>query len=301
MPLPIKKAIFPVGGLGTRFLPATKAIPKEMLPVLNKPLIQYAVEEALAAGIDELIFVTGKGKTAIEDHFDRDVELEMILRERPGHVSHLQALNDLLLPPGKVVYIRQQEPLGLGHAIWCARHLVEDGPFAVLLADDFICAPTPCLLQLIQNYQGRGGSWAAVMEVPQEQTSRYGILDIASRNGPLVQAKGLVEKPPPMQAPSCTAIVGRYLLSPAVMPVLDKLVHGADQQAGAEIQLTDALALLLKAEPFWGLHFEGQRFDCGSLSGMFEATVALARTHPALQESVQKLWENERREGACRT
>ena len=281
------KAIFPVGGLGTRFLPATKAIPKEMLPVLNKPLIQYAVEEALASGIQELIFVTGKGKTAIEDHFDRDFELENLLGKRPGSEASLAALQELALPPGKVVYVRQQQPLGLGHAVWCARELIGDAPFAVILADDLIYGGEPCLSQLIRHAHAHGGSWAAVMDVPPDHTSRYGILDIEhppdqTFSHEVVKARGLVEKPLPDQAPSCTAIVGRYVLGAQVMSLLDDAVRAFDPTQGSEIQLTDALGKLSQTHPVYGLHFQGKRFDCGTLPGMFEATLAMAQHHPHL-------------------
>ncbi len=277
----VTKAIFPVGGLGTRFLPATKAIPKEMLPVLDKPLIQYAVEEALASGIEEIIFVTGKGKTAIEDHFDRAFELETLLaRSNP---KALAALKKLQLPPGSVAYVRQQEPLGLGHAIWCARHLVRDEPFAVLLADDFILSERPPLAQLLEQHAQFGGHWATVMSVPPSDTSRYGILDIASQDGAIIKVKGLVEKPLPEKAPSTTAIVGRYILSPTIFPHLEAKISSTPT---GEIQITDAIAASFATDPFYGLVFEGDRFDCGTLPGMFEATVAAARLRADLAGSL---------------
>lgn len=294
----VKKAIFPVGGLGTRFLPATKAIPKEMLPVLDKPLIQYAVEEALASGIEELIFVTGKGKTAIEDHFDRTFELEVLLEQR-HNIEALKLIRSLQLDPGKVVYVRQQEPLGLGHAIWCARHLIGDEPFAVLLADDFIVSSQPCLKQLISAYQKQGGNWAAVMEVTREETARYGILDIATQEGPVFHTKGLVEKPTPTLAPSQIAIVGRYLLSPSLFDILHKRVQGFDATHTPEIQITDALASLLETEAFYGLAFSGQRFDCGTLPGMFAATLAAAQVHPELKVFANTLLSNTLSELPC--
>ena len=233
----VSKAIFPVGGLGTRFLPATKALPKEMLPVVDKPLIQYAVEEARAAGVDQLIFVTGRGKSAIEDHFDQSWELSQTLSAR-DKASELAELNAILADPGEVAYTRQQEPLGLGHAVWCARHLVGDEPFAVLLADDLILSETPCLKQMVDVYQRVGGNLAAVMDVPREHTGRYGILDVVREDGPLAEARGLVEKPTPEAAPSTLSIIGRYILQPEVFAELDRREAGA----GGEIQLTDAVA-----------------------------------------------------------
>ncbi|WP_419905555.1 UTP--glucose-1-phosphate uridylyltransferase GalU [Kiloniella sp.] len=268
---PVRKAIFPVGGLGTRFLPATKAMPKEMLPVVDKPLIQYAVEEAKAAGIEEFIFVTGRGKAAIENHFDREYELESVLKNR-GKDKELDDLSSLLLEAGSVTYTRQQEPLGLGHAVWCARNLIGDEPFAVLLADDLVQADTACLKQMVDSYQDTGGHLVAVMDVPRDQTNRYGILDVVEDNGSLARARSLVEKPKPEDAPSTLSIIGRYILDPSVFDELDKKERGA----GGEIQLTDALAATLDEVNFHGLRFEGTRFDCGSKAGFLEATIAFA-------------------------
>ena len=268
---PVRKAIFPVGGLGTRFLPATKAMPKEMLPVVDKPLIQYAVEEAKAAGIEEFIFVTGRGKAAIENHFDREYELELVLQTR-GKLKELDELSTLLLEAGSVTYTRQQEPLGLGHAVWCARNLIGDEPFAVLLADDLIQAKTPCLKQMVENYQDVGGHLVAVEDVPRDQTNRYGILDVVEEKGNLAKARTLVEKPDPKDAPSTLSIIGRYILDPSVFTQLDKKERGA----GGEIQLTDALASTLDRVDFHGLRFEGTRFDCGSKAGFLEANIAYA-------------------------
>jgi UTP--glucose-1-phosphate uridylyltransferase len=267
----VRKAIFPVGGLGTRFLPATKAMPKEMLPVVDKPLIQYAVEEAQAAGIEEFIFVTGRGKTAIEDHFDHSYELQSVLAER-GKTDELEALRRWLPKPGQAAYTRQQEPLGLGHAVWCARNLIGDEPFAVLLADDLVLAEVPCLKQMAEAHAEAGGNMVAVMEVPRAHTSRYGVLDIASDRGRLVEVRGLVEKPAPDQAPSTLSIIGRYILQPEVMRHLGRREKGA----GGEIQLTDALAPMIGRGPFHGFRFEGTRFDCGDKVGFFEANVAFA-------------------------
>ena len=281
MPQPIRKAVFPVGGLGTRFLPATKAIPKEMLPVVDKPLIQYAVEEARAAGIEEFIFVTGRGKTAIEDHFDHSSELEALLAARGQR--DLETLGMLHLPPGAVGYTRQQEPLGLGHAVWCARHLVGDEPFAVLLADELVLAETPCLAQLVQLYERVGGCVFALADVPREQTSRYGIVDIARDDGRVIEIKSMVEKPAPERAPSTASIIGRYILQPAVFGELDRKERGV----GGEIQLTDSLARLIGTMPFHGLRFEGQRFDCGSKAGFLKATIAFAMARPELRDELQ--------------
>ncbi|MDX1424651.1 MAG: UTP--glucose-1-phosphate uridylyltransferase GalU [Kiloniellales bacterium] len=271
MSAPIRKAIFPVGGLGTRFLPATKSMPKEMLPVVDKPLIQYAAEEAWEAGIEELIFVTGRGKAAIEDHFDHGWELQTTLAER-GKTDLLESLHSLLRQPGEIVYTRQQEPLGLGHAVWCARHLVGDEAFAVVLADDLILAETPCLAQMIEAYQETGGNLVAVVDVPREETDRYGILDVSRDDGRLAEATGLVEKPAPAAAPSTLSIIGRYILQPEVFTELARQESGA----GDEIQLTDAMARTIGRIPFHGFRFEGHRFDCGSKAGFLEANVAFA-------------------------
>jgi len=271
MSVRVRKAIFPVGGLGTRFLPATKSMPKEMLPVVDKPLIQYAVEEAQAAGIEEFIFVTGRGKTTIEDHFDHSFELEKTLEER-GKTAELEELRRWLPKPGRVAYTRQMAPMGLGHAVWCARDLVGNEPFAVLLADDLILAQTSCMKQMVDAYPEVRGNMIAVMDVPREHTKRYGIVDPGRDDGRLVQVKGLVEKPASDQAPSTCAVIGRYILEPTVFRHLDKGIKGA----GGEIQLTDALAAMIGSAPFHGLRFEGKRFDCGDKVGFFEANVAFA-------------------------
>ena len=282
MPQPIKKAVFPVGGLGTRFLPATKAMPKEMLTVVDKPLIHYAVEEAKAAGVEEFIFVTGRGKSAIEDHFDHSHELQDTLAAR-GKTEALAALRDWLPGPGQVAYTRQQEPLGLGHAVWCARHLVGDEPFAVLLADDLVLAETPCLKQLVDAYAETGGNVVAVMDVPREHTDRYGILDVSSDDGRRVEVAGLVEKPDPAVAPSTLSIIGRYILLPEVFDHLARQESGA----GGEIQLTDAMARMIGGSPFHGVRFEGRRFDCGDRVGFVHANVAFALARDDLREDVE--------------
>ena len=277
----IKKAVFPVGGLGTRFLPATKAMPKEMLTVVDKPLIQYAVEEAQAAGIEEFIFVTGRGKTVIEDHFDYSYELNDMLTQR-GKQAELEAVETSLLDAGQVGYTRQQEPLGLGHAVWCARNLVGDEPFAVLLADDLILGQEPCMKQLVDAWGATGGNMIAAMEVPRDQTGSYGILDPADDDGRLIGVSGLVEKPDPDAAPSNLAVIGRYIMLPDVFDHLSRHQRGA----GNEIQLTDALSAMIGAAPFHGLRFEGQRFDCGDKAGYIKANIAYALARDDLREEI---------------
>lgn len=293
MPKPIRKAVFPVGGLGTRFLPATKALPKEMLPVVDKPLIQYALEEARAAGIEEFIFVTGRGKAAIEDHFDHSYELEETLEAR-GKQASLEMIQDTVMKPGQVAYIRQQQPLGLGHAVWCARALLGDEPFAVLLADDLVQAPRSCLAQMIEVYNEVGGNVVAVMDVPEQHTDRYGILDVVSDDGRIAEARGLVEKPKPPEAPSTLSIIGRYILQPQVIDELSR----QDKGAGGEIQLTDAMARTIGPVPFHGLRFEGTRFDCGSKEGFLEANIAFALARDdlggAMDEILQRYRSDER-------
>lgn len=266
----IRKVVFPVGGLGTRFLPATKSMPKEMLPVVDKPLIHYAFEEARAAGIEQFIFVTGRNKSAIENHFDLVSELEAM----PGgkRKNDVMAITSDWLPlPGTVTYLRQQQPLGLGHAVWCARHAVGDEPFAVILADDLVHGGVPCLKQMIEAYRD-GANMAAVMNVPREKTASYGILKASDTNGKLVKAQGLVEKPKPADAPSTLSIIGRYVLQPGIFAVLEKQAQGA----GGEIQLTDALNSMIGKTDFYGYRFDGTRYDCGEVAGYIEANVALA-------------------------
>jgi UTP--glucose-1-phosphate uridylyltransferase len=282
---PVRKAVFPVAGLGTRFLPATKAMPKEMLPIVDKPLIHYAVEEAKAAGIEEFFFVTSRGKSAIDDHFDRAFELEATLRER-GKTDLLDELEARLPEPGQMAYTRQQTPLGLGHAVWCARTLVGDEPFAVLLADDLMVCDTPCLSQMVEAYAETGGNLVAIIEVPRTHTSRYGVLDVVSDDGRLVRAKGVVEKPDPANAPSTLTIIGRYIIQPEVFYHLS----GAKPGTGGEIQLTDALGkLICEGQAFHGLRFTGRRFDCGDKLGFLEATVALGLQHPELGPRLREI------------
>jgi len=279
---PLRKAVLPVAGLGTRFLPATKAMAKEMLPVVDKPLIQYAVEEARAAGIEQFCLVTGRGKTAIVEHFDIAFELEATLREN-DKMDALALLKAIQIEPGSMVTVRQQIPLGLGHAIWCARTFVGDDPFAIVLPDDLVLADTPCLTQLAQAYRETGGNVVAVTEVPREHTSRYGILKIGRDQGRLVEITGLVEKPAPDVAPSNLSIIGRYVLMPEVIGHLAQMERGA----GGEVQLTDAMAKLIGTQPFHGVRYEGHRFDCGDKIGFLEAQIAFALKRPELVEAVR--------------
>lgn len=283
----VRKAVFPVAGLGSRFLPATKVMPKEMLPVVDKPLLQYAVEEAAAAGVEEFIFVTGRGKGLLEDHFDRAPELEETLAQR-GKTELLEQLRGWLPKAGSVVTARQQEPLGLGHAVWCAREFIGDEPFAVLLVDDLIQSQTPCLKQMTDVHARLGGSLLLVEEVPRVHTSRYGILDIASDDGVLVKVKGLVEKPDPAAAPSTLSIIGRYILQPEIFGFLARQQRGA----GNEIQLTDAMAAMLETSPFYGMRYEGVRYDCGDKLGFLQANVALALARPDVGPGLRDFLKN---------
>ena len=280
----IRKAVLPVGGLGTRFLPATKAIPKEMLPVVDKPLIQYGVEEARAAGIEEIVFVTSRGKAAIEDHFDHHWELMASLETR-GKTAELEQARSMMSGAGKISYTRQPEALGLGHAVWCARSLVGREPFAVILPDDLVLGEPGCLAQLVAAYEKVGGNVVAVEDVPRDQTNRYGILDVVSDDGRLAAAKGLVEKPDPATAPSTLSIIGRYILQPEVFDELDRQERGA----GNEIQLTDAMARTIDRLPFHGLRFEGRRFDCGNKAGFLEANLAYALERDDLGEAARDI------------
>lgn len=280
---PLRKAVLPVAGLGTRFLPATKATAKEMLPVVDKPLIQYAIEEARAAGIEQFCMVTGRGKTALVEHFDVAYELEHTLRQR-NKTEALALLEGTQSEPGSIVTVRQQVPLGLGHAIWCARAFVGDDPFAILLPDDLVLAETPCLQQLADAYRETGGNVVAVTEVPREHTNRYGILKTGKDDGRLVEVQGLVEKPAPKDAPSNLSIIGRYVLMPEVIGQLARM----DRGAGGEVQLTDGMARLIGQQPFHGLRYEGRRFDCGDKLGFLEAQIAYALKHPDLAKGVRE-------------
>jgi UTP--glucose-1-phosphate uridylyltransferase len=279
---PVRKAVFPVAGLGTRFLPATKVMPKEMLPLVDRPLIQHAIDEAREAGIEEFIFVTGRAKEMLEEHFDHQPELMATLEAR-GKTDLLDKINSTALPEGSLFLTRQAKPLGLGHAIWCAKKLVGDEPFAILLPDDVVLAKRGCLSQMIDTYNNVGGNLVAIMDVPREQTSSYGILDIKSDDGKLVDIKGLVEKPKPENAPSTLSVIGRYILQPEVFNHLASFEKGA----GGEIQLTDAMAKLIGKQPFNGFRYEGQRYDCGSRIGFIEANIAFSLHDPEIGDSVR--------------
>jgi UTP--glucose-1-phosphate uridylyltransferase len=280
----VRKAVFPVAGMGTRFLPATKAIPKEVLPLVDKPLIQYAIDEARAAGIDEFIFVTARGKSALEDYFDRAPEIERSLREKKKD-DLLAILATTEMYSGAIAYVRQQEALGLGHAVWCARRLIADEPFAVLLPDDVIEADKPCLQQMVEAYAEHRGAVVAAMEVPKSAISSYGVLDVSEDHGAVVRAKGIVEKPKADVAPSNLAVIGRYILPPSVMETLDDMVSNNARGAGGEIQLTDAIAAEMSAgRRVSGMRFTGRRFDCGSKAGYLQATVAFALSRPELAD-----------------
>ncbi|MTH62799.1 UTP--glucose-1-phosphate uridylyltransferase [Paracoccus shanxieyensis] len=275
----VTKAIFPVAGLGTRFLPATKSIPKEIMTLVDRPLIQYAIDEARAAGIEEFIFVTSRGKGALEDYFDHAHELESSLK-KSGKTELLDILRETNMDSGAIAYVRQHKALGLGHAVWCARRLLQDEPVAVVLTDDVIMGEPPCLQQMIEAYQETGGTMVATMEVPTEKTKSYGVLDVAEDMGAIVRARGMVEKPKE-NPPSNLAVIGRYILAPTVMENLNKLKQGA----GGEIQLTDAIADEIEAgRDVFGLRFRGQRFDCGSKAGFLQATVAFGLARDELKD-----------------
>ena len=279
---PIRKAVFPVAGLGTRFLPATKAIPKEMLPIVDSPLIQYAVDEAREAGIEQMIFVTGRGKSAIEDHFDIAYELEKTMLERGKDLSVLERT---LLSPGNCAYVRQQEPLGLGHAIWCARDIVGDEPFAIFLPDEFMHGSPGCMAQMVDAYHRLGGNLISVLEVSHDKVSSYGVIDPGARDGAVTEVRGLVEKPKVEDAPSNLIISGRYILQPEVMQVL----QGQEKGAGGEIQLTDAMAQMIGNQPFHAVTFDGKRYDCGSKVGYLEANLAVALGRPDMADEVRAI------------
>ena len=276
----VTKAIFPVAGLGTRFLPATKSVPKEIMTLVDRPLIQYAIDEARAAGIKEFIFVTSRGKSALEDYFDHSPELENNLRKK-GKDELLEMLKTTNMDSGAIAYIRQHKALGLGHAVWCARRLVGNEPFAVILPDDVIAAEKPCLQQMVEAHAETGGCMVAAMEVPQDKASSYGVLDIKDDMGSMVSVKGMVEKPPADEAPSNLAVIGRYILTPKIMQNLNRIKSGT----GGEIQLTDAIAEEIAQErDVYGFRFRGQRFDCGSKAGFLQATVAFGLAREDLRE-----------------
>ena len=283
---PIRKAVFPVAGLGTRFLPATKAIPKEMLPIIDRPLIQYAVDEAREAGIEQMIFVTGRGKTAIVEHFDMAYELEATML---GREKSLEVLEPTRIQPGNLVAVRQQVPLGLGHAIWCARAIVGDEPFAIFLPDELMIGQPGCMKQMVDAYNAVGGNLISVLEVPEDEVSSYGVIAPGKRQegfgGALTEVLGLVEKPKRAEAPSNLIISGRYILQPEVMRVLE----GQEKGAGGEIQLTDAMARMIGSQPFHAVTFAGRRFDCGSKTGFVEATLAMALERPDMADEVRAM------------
>jgi UTP--glucose-1-phosphate uridylyltransferase len=277
---PIRKAVFPVAGLGTRFLPATKAIPKEMLPIVDRPLIQYAVDEAREAGIEQMIFVTGRGKSAIEDHFDIAFELEKTMAERG---KSLEVLEPTRLGPGNCAYVRQQEPLGLGHAIWCARDIVGDEPFAIFLPDEFMVGSPGCMKQMVEAYNRLGGNLISVLEVPREAVSSYGVIARGKSEGDVTEVLGLVEKPKVADAPSNLIISGRYILQPEVMRTLESQEKGA----GNEIQLTDAMARMIGSQPFHAVTFAGKRYDCGSKAGYVQANLAIALEREDMADEIR--------------
>ncbi|WP_171233246.1 UTP--glucose-1-phosphate uridylyltransferase GalU [Ruegeria sp. HKCCA4812] len=280
----VTKAVFPVAGMGTRFLPATKSVPKEIMTLVDRPLVQYAIDEARAAGIKEFIFVTSRGKSALEDYFDHNLVLEQELKAK-GKNKLLDVLNKTNMESGAIAYIRQHKALGLGHAVWCARRLIGDEPFAVMLPDDVIAADKPCLQQMIEAYEETGGNMVAAMEVPREKTSSYGVLDVGDNIGSVVPTRGMVEKPDPSEAPSNLAVIGRYVLRPSVLNNLNAKKTGS----GGEIQLTDAIAQDIAAGvPAYGYKFDGQRFDCGSKSGFLQATVAFALAREDLRDDLSQ-------------
>ncbi|MBE7729115.1 UTP--glucose-1-phosphate uridylyltransferase GalU [Komagataeibacter sp. FXV3] len=280
---PLKKAVLPVAGLGTRFLPATKCVPKEMLTVVDRPLIQYAIDEAREAGIEEFCLVSSRGKDSLIDYFDISYELEDTLKARKK-ASALKALEATRVTPGSMLSVRQQEPLGLGHAIWCAREFIGNDPFAILLPDDVVQSKKSCIGQLVEVYNRTGGNVLAVTEVPREQTGSYGILDVGKDDGKTVEVKGLVEKPDPKDAPSTLSVIGRYVLTADVLKHLAKLEKGA----GGEVQLTDAMAKTIGHVPFHGYRYEGKRFDCGSKIGFLEAQIAFALEREELAPGVRE-------------
>ncbi|MGC1495007.1 MAG: UTP--glucose-1-phosphate uridylyltransferase GalU [Sulfitobacter sp.] len=278
----VTKAIFPVAGMGTRFLPATKSVPKEIMTLVDRPLIQYAIDEARAAGIKEFIFVTSRGKGALEDYFDHAPQLEQELKKKKK-TELLEILNNTNMESGAIAYIRQHRALGLGHAVWCARRLIANEPFAVILPDDVIAAEKPCLQQMVEAYAETGGNMVAAMEVEPEKSSSYGMLDVSEDMGQMVKVKGMVEKPDADKAPSNLAVIGRYILSPTVLQNLNQLKSGS----GGEIQLTDAIAREIEQDRnVYGYRFRGQRFDCGSKSGFLQATVAFGLAREELRDDL---------------
>ncbi|MCH2487848.1 MAG: UTP--glucose-1-phosphate uridylyltransferase [Erythrobacter sp.] len=297
---PIKKAVFPVAGMGTRFLPATKAVPKELLPIVDRPLIQYAVDEAREAGIEQMIFVTGRGKGAIVEHFDMAFELEHTMAERGKDMAVLESSRAV---PGDIITVRQQVPMGLGHAIWCARAIVGDEPFAIFLPDELMVAKQGpnsskggCMKQMVDAYTQVGGNLVSVLEVPHDEVSSYGVIDPgATKSEALTEIRGLVEKPPVDEAPSNKIVSGRYILQPEVMRVLEDQEKGA----GGEIQLTDAMARMIGQQPFHAVTFDGARYDCGSKTGFVEATLALALEREDMGAEVRAIAQRLLKQGGC--
>ncbi|MCI5109670.1 MAG: UTP--glucose-1-phosphate uridylyltransferase GalU [Marivita sp.] len=283
----VTKAVFPVAGLGTRFLPATKSVPKEIMTLVDRPLVQYAIDEARAAGIKEFIFITSRGKSALEDYFDESPILERELRKK-GKLDILEDLKSTNMESGAIAYMRQHKALGLGHAVWCARRLIGDEPFAVMLPDDVISAEKPCLQQMVEAYEETGGNMVAAMEVPRDKTSSYGILDVQDDMGAMVSVKNMVEKPKVEDAPSNLAVIGRYILDPQVLKNLNKLKTGA----GGEIQLTDAIAQEIDGTGVYGYRFRGQRFDCGSKAGFLQATVAFGLARDDLKDDLRSFLDS---------
>lgn len=275
----VRKVVLPVAGLGTRFLPATKAVPKELLPVVDRPLVQYAVDEAVEAGIEQIIFVTGRGKGAIEDYFDKAYELEDQLNNKQK-AKEIESISGSRHLAGNVIFTRQQEPHGLGHAVWCARHLIGNEPFAVMLPDELLHDTPGCLAQMVEAFEKTDGNVVAVLDVPKDHTNRYGILAPGNQDGPLIETKGMVEKPNPDEAPSTLALVGRYILLPEIFDLLEN----QDRGAGGEIQLTDAMAKMIGTHPFHGYRFDGVRYDCGDKVGFLEANVAFALSREDLKD-----------------
>lgn len=284
----VTKAIFPVAGMGTRFLPATKSVPKEIMTLVDRPLVQYAIDEARAAGIKEFIFVTSRGKSALEDYFDHNPNLEQELRKK-NKDDLLSVLKSTNMDSGAIAYIRQHKPLGLGHAVWCARRLIGNEPFAVILPDDVIAAEKPCLQQMVEAYKETGGNMVAAMEVSPAQTSSYGVLEVKEDLGSMVAVKGMVEKPKAEDAPSNLAVIGRYILNPSILSNLNKIKSGS----GGEIQLTDAIAADIGTDnEIYGYRFRGQRFDCGSKAGFLQATVAFALAREELRDDLRQYLNN---------
>jgi len=282
----VRKAIFPVGGLGTRFLPATKAMPKEMLPVVDKPLIQYAFEEARAAGIEQFIFITGRNKNVLNNHFDHSYELQKLLSDKEKK-DLLGLTRDWLPQAGQIAFIRQQEALGLGHAVWCARNFIGNEPFAVLLADEMILSPKPFLKEMVEAYGKKKASIVGVAEVAKEKVNQYGIIDAEKGRDGLLKINGMVEKPEPAKAPSNLSIIGRYILQPEIIFYLDKMLY--KKGIGGEVQLTDAMAAMLKEKPFYAMKLKGKRYDCGSRKGWLEANIAFALDRPDMRKDVEEI------------